>query len=199
MPTQLARSLVPLALSTLAVILRPLWAEPASPPTALPQGWTETMRLEDPNRGDGLTLEQLKAIPTIPPTPALEATGYYFLTAQQAASFPELKWIELHYTADPKGQESALVGVLRLKHRSSDGRYVELDLHPILSAPDRLRFETESRDGVSYSFSGRFLRMGVLSEVATADEVVLRGILERFRNGQAERAVEVSFTYFEGD
>ena len=60
-------------------------------------------------------------------------------------------------------------------------------------------FTTVALKGVSYSFSGRFLKGGVYSSGILDDETpVLEGTLTKFRNGQKLAEAKLKFVYFGG-
>ena len=60
-------------------------------------------------------------------------------------------------------------------------------------------FTTVARKGVSYSFSGRFLKGGVYSSGILDDETpVLEGTLTKFRNGEKVAEAKLKFVYFGG-
>ena len=60
-------------------------------------------------------------------------------------------------------------------------------------------FSTVSVDGLSYSFSGHFLKGGVLSALNLDDETpVLEGILIKYKSGQKIAESKLTFVYFGG-
>jgi len=64
---------------------------------------------------------------------------------------------------------------------------------------DNLTFTTMSRAGVSYSFSGRFLKGGNFSAAEFNDEApVLEGTLTKFRGGKKLAEAKLKFSYFGG-
>jgi hypothetical protein len=63
----------------------------------------------------------------------------------------------------------------------------------------RLTFTTTQVRGVSYSFSGRFLKGGVYSETVLDDQSpVLEGVLTKFRLGKKSAESKLKFGYFGG-
>ena len=61
------------------------------------------------------------------------------------------------------------------------------------------KFATVTRGGVSYSFSGRFLRGGVYAEMDLDDTApILEGTLTKFRGGKKIAEAELKFSYFGG-
>jgi len=64
---------------------------------------------------------------------------------------------------------------------------------------DKFTFTTLAVRGVSYSFSGRFLKGGVFSETVLNDEIpVLEGTLTKFVNGKQAAEAKLKFVYFGG-
>jgi hypothetical protein len=64
---------------------------------------------------------------------------------------------------------------------------------------ERFTFTTMTVAGVSYSFSGRFLKGGVYSSGILDDETpVLEGTLTKFRSGKKVAEAKLKFVYFGG-
>ena len=64
---------------------------------------------------------------------------------------------------------------------------------------ERFTFTTMTVAGVSYSFSGRFLKGGVYSSGILDDETpVLEGTLTKFRGGKKLAEAKLKFVYFGG-
>ena len=64
---------------------------------------------------------------------------------------------------------------------------------------EKFTFTTMTVAGVSYSFSGRFLRGGVFGAGDLDDETpVLEGTLTKFRNGKQLAEAKLKFVYFGG-
>jgi hypothetical protein len=64
---------------------------------------------------------------------------------------------------------------------------------------ERFTFTTMTVAGVSYSFSGRFLKGGVYSSGILDDETpVLQGTLTKFRGGTKVAEAKLKFVYFGG-
>ena len=64
---------------------------------------------------------------------------------------------------------------------------------------ERFTFTTMTVAGVSYSFSGRFLKGGVYSSGILDDETpVLEGTLTKFRDGNKVAEAKLKFVYFGG-
>jgi hypothetical protein len=64
---------------------------------------------------------------------------------------------------------------------------------------DNFTFTTMSVRGISYSFSGRFLKGGVFAHGDLDDETpVLEGTLTKFRDGKKVAEANLKFVYFGG-
>ena len=64
---------------------------------------------------------------------------------------------------------------------------------------DNFTFTTMTRGGVSYSFSGRFLKGGNFAATWLGDETpVLEGTLTKFRDGKKLAEAKLKFSYFGG-
>ncbi len=64
---------------------------------------------------------------------------------------------------------------------------------------DNFTFTTVTVGGISYAFSGKFLKGGVYSAGDLDDETpVLEGTLTKFRNGQKVAEAKLRFSYFGG-
>ena len=64
---------------------------------------------------------------------------------------------------------------------------------------ERFTFTTETIAGISYSFSGRFLKGGVYASGILDDETpVLEGTLTKFRDGKQVAEAKLKFVYFGG-
>jgi hypothetical protein len=64
---------------------------------------------------------------------------------------------------------------------------------------DAFTFTTTQVRGVSYSFSGRFLKGGVYSETVLDDQTpVMEGVLSKFSLGKKIAEAKLTFSYFGG-
>lgn len=64
---------------------------------------------------------------------------------------------------------------------------------------EKFTFVTTPVRGVSYSFSGRFLKGGVFSETVLDDQSpVLEGVLTKFVSGKKVAEAKLQFSYFGG-
>jgi hypothetical protein len=69
----------------------------------------------------------------------------------------------------------------------------------LLVKRERFTFTTTQVRGVSYSFSGRFLKGGVFAETALDDQrPVLEGVLTKFSIGKKVAEAKLTFGYFGG-
>ena len=65
--------------------------------------------------------------------------------------------------------------------------------------PNNFTFTTVSLGGVSYSFTGKFLKGGVFAEAMLDDTIpVLEGILTKYKNGLKVAEANLKFSYFGG-
>jgi hypothetical protein len=131
---------------------------------------------------------------------SIDVSGYYVLRESVASEFPEVRWLELsEMTSAAPFQRVPLFGAIRLRERGPDGIYVSLPLSQVSLQESALRFETAERLGSSLRFAGAFEKIGVVRDIAAPGEVILRGTLDRLRNGKVEKSVDVAFTFTEGD
>ena len=128
----------------------------------------------------------------------MDITGYYFLVGEQSSVSRPIKWVELSST-NKRGQIRNLRGSIRLDQPPINGRYISLNLTSLHLVGDNLRFQSRAREGVSYEFSGRFLRLADLKEIVSPDEVLLEGQLKQLRKGKLESEANVTFRYETGD
>ena len=69
----------------------------------------------------------------------------------------------------------------------------------LIVKPENLSFTTVVVAGVSYSFSGKFLKTGVFATATLDDETpVLEGTLTKFKAGKKVAEAELKFVYFGG-
>ena len=69
----------------------------------------------------------------------------------------------------------------------------------LIVKPEILSFTTVVVAGVSYSFSGKFLKTGVFATATLDDETpVLEGTLTKFKAGKKVAEAELKFVYFGG-
>ena len=70
----------------------------------------------------------------------------------------------------------------------------------ISASRNSLTFTTRARGGISYRFSGRFLKGGVFAEMDSSvwDQPMLEGTLTKLRNGRKVSEGSMRFSYFGG-
>jgi hypothetical protein len=123
--------------------------------------------------------------------------GYFYLKGDSPRGFEEFDHIQLQVT-DQSGRRPTLESHLSAKdgrsHRFS--RLAEFRTH---SSGGGITFEftTEIIEGVNYQFSGKFHAICVLAESELdLEDVVARGRLLKFKNGQKKEAANVELTYW---
>jgi hypothetical protein len=122
-----------------------------------------------------------------------DPTGAYFATGTLPADFAEIDHLNLA-TIDENAKPAPLNGFIRPKRRSAKDYKL---VNPKLDGRN-LTFTTEAVDGVSYSFTGAFEKMGdFAADPPPTDEVILKGTLTRTKDGKATEA-KVNFTYSAG-
>lgn len=137
------------------------------------------------------------------PAPAAAAVtdpfGYYIFEDPEALPAWARSIDHLHLSnVDMQGEEMVTVplwGHLRMKEEAG-GR--DHRLEPVRLEGQKLSFETQEIDGVSYAFEGDFLVSGELPAQAPQG-VVLRGRLRRLERGQPADEIDARFTYTPGD
>jgi hypothetical protein len=65
-------------------------------------------------------------------------------------------------------------------------------------AREKFTFTTRVRHGISYRFSGRFLKGGTFFSEISDDEPVLEGTLTKLSNGRVVAQAQLRFSYFGG-
>lgn len=70
----------------------------------------------------------------------------------------------------------------------------------ISASQNSINFVTRSRGGISYRFSGRFLRGGVYAELdySVWNQAMMEGTLTKLRNGKKVSESRMRFSYFGG-
>ncbi len=64
---------------------------------------------------------------------------------------------------------------------------------------DKLTFTTATIGGVSYGFTGRFLKSGIFAAANLDDQTpVLEGVLTKYKSGQKVAETKLELTYFGG-
>ena len=128
----------------------------------------------------------------------LDVSGYYLFVDAPPIPFRAINWVEL-WAKEKPDHSHVLQGSIRLNEPPVKGRYVNLELTNLLLAGEKLTFQSASWKGLSYRFSGRFLKAGDFSEVAAPGEVVLQGRLTKLQGRKVVDEAEVKFAYEVGD
>lgn len=127
-------------------------------------------------------------------TEGTDVTGSYFPIGKLPAEFAELEHLLLA-TIDENGNPAPLNGFLRPKASSAKDYTL---VQPALNGRD-LTFTTAPVNGVHYTFSGAFQRLGNFSaNPPEHDAVVLAGTLTKMRGGQSVASTPVNFGYQAG-
>jgi hypothetical protein len=123
-----------------------------------------------------------------------DVTGAYFPAEDLPSEFSELEHLSLA-TIDANGNPAPLNGFIRPKRRSAK------DYQLVTPKMDgrNLTFTTTTVGGVGYSFKGTFEKLDNFSaNPPPSDQVILRGVLTKTKNGQVVSEAPVSFTYSAG-
>jgi len=124
--------------------------------------------------------------------------GYYSFVGEAPQPFQAIKWVELW--PDPRsGHAGAVKGSIRLNEPPLRGRYANVELTSVRFVGPELSFQSRERKGVRYRFSGRFLKLGDFTEIASPGEVVLEGRVSEVRKGNVVAEADVRFQYYTGD
>jgi hypothetical protein len=122
-----------------------------------------------------------------------DISGAYYFVEKPPQTFGDVDWIGL-FSVDASGREVSLNGFIRLKDRYR-GKFVNFFLiNPSLKG-NTLTFSTKVVRGISYKFKGQFLKLESLQD----GEIVLRGILTKFRKGRKVAEFGTPYSYFAGD
>jgi hypothetical protein len=122
-----------------------------------------------------------------------DISGAYYFVEKPPKAFGDVDWIAL-FSVDASGREVPLNGFIRLKDRYR-GRFVNFFLiNPSLEG-NTLTFSTKVLRGISYKFKGQFLKLENLQD----GEIVLTGLLTKFRNGRKVAEFGTRYSYFAGD
>lgn len=114
--------------------------------------------------------------------------GTFWIKGDKPADFSEFDSINLNAKRSRR-LEAAGVRALDTLHRYKT----------LIVKRDNLTFTTIAVRGISYSFSGKFLKGGVYSAGDLDEETpVLEGTLTRFRDGKKVAEANLKFTYFGG-
>ena len=111
-------------------------------------------------------------------------------------------WIHGEKPADFSEFDSINLNAKRARHLESPGVRAGTTLYrykTLIVKRDNLTFTTMSVRGVSYSFSGKFLKGGVYASGILDEETpVLEGTLTKFRDGKKVGEANLKLVYFGG-
>jgi hypothetical protein len=118
--------------------------------------------------------------------------GFFMLVGNPPAGFEDFDGISL--LRKPEGGHWPASGV----HNNRNVVYRFIAASTVVSR-QKFSFDTMAVRGVSYSFTGRFLKGGVYAEDELDMETpVLEGHLIKYRRGQKVAEADMKFTYFAG-
>lgn len=128
-------------------------------------------------------------------TTGSDFTGAYFPMTEFTGEFAELDHL-LVATIDDNGEPAPLNGFLRPKKQAAKDYILA---QPVLSGRN-LDFTTAAVDGVQYTFTGKFQRLGnYQAEHPPYDEPTLIGTLTKLRDGKTVATTPVNFVFRAGD
>ena len=127
------------------------------------------------------------------PRSLTDITGAYYFVDEPPEAFKDVDWIAL-FAVDASGHKVPLNGFIRLKDRHR-GRFVNFFLTKSTLRGQAISFSTKVVRGISYTFEGQFLKLENLED----NEIVLKGVLTKFRNGRKVAVFETRYSYFAGD
>jgi hypothetical protein len=111
-------------------------------------------------------------------------------------------WIHGEHPADFSEFDSINLNAKRVRYLGPAGLRTRTALHhykTLIVKRDNFTFTTMSIRGVSYSFTGKFLKGGVYASGILDDETpVLEGTLTKFRDGKKVAEANLKFVYFGG-
>ncbi len=123
-----------------------------------------------------------------------DVTGGYFAKGTLPAEFSEIEHLSLAMI-DNDGNPAPLNGFIRPRRRSAEDYRL---VNPKLDG-NNLTFSTATVNGVSYSFTGVFEKLGNFPvNPPEADETILRGTLTKMRDGKMAAETKADFRYEAG-
>jgi hypothetical protein len=122
-----------------------------------------------------------------------DISGAYYFVDKPPNAFEDIDWIAL-FAVDAKGRKVPINGFIRLKDRHR-GRFVNFFLISPTLRGHAITFSTKVIRGISYRFEGQFLKLESLEN----HEIVLKGLLTKFRNGRKVAQFETRYSYSAGD
>lgn len=123
-----------------------------------------------------------------------DPSGYFYLKTDQAAQFPELAHVALRTsqtdndTAQPPGLYTKAGDVYRFNALTADWSNNKTQFV--------FEFNTGTVNGLSYAFSGQFLKPCVYEEdITNPNDVVAKGLLAKLKSGKKVTESTVELTY----
>lgn len=115
--------------------------------------------------------------------------GAFWIHGQPPTEFSDFSAINLNAK---RGRRLPAAGV-----QLSNGK--NFRFRTLSTKPEELVFSTIVNGGISYSFSGKFLKTGVFATAMLDDETpVLEGTLTKFKAGKKVAEANLKFVYFGG-
>lgn len=156
------------------------------------------------------TSKPATALPSTPPPPqpsrpvdsdaqqpakdASDVTGAYFSVGVLSDDFAEIEFLALA-NIDENAKPSPLNGFMRTRRKSAKDYKL---VNPTLQGKI-LTFTTDAVDGISYSFTGAFEKLDNFPmNPPPAEEVVLKGMLMKKKDGNILAETKVDYTYSAG-
>ena len=139
------------------------------------------------------TLAAANSIFSAAPGSLPDISGAYYFVDKPPEGFKDVDWIAL-FAVDASGRKVPLNGFIRLKDRHR-GRFVNFLLTNPNLRGHAITFSTKVVRGINYTFKGQFLKLENLEN----NEIVLKGLLTKIRNGRKVAEFETRYSYFAGD
>ena len=114
--------------------------------------------------------------------------GSFWIIGEAPLGFQNFGGINLNSNRSPRLQRAGV--------DLTDGSMIRFKTLSV--SRHRLAFATLTIRGVSYSFSGKFLRGGVFAAQALDEEPVLEGVLRKHSRGKIVAEARLRFSYFGG-
>jgi hypothetical protein len=131
------------------------------------------------------------AIPTF--AQKTDIFGYYFIE-KATKDFKDIS--EIHLAGDYGAkQKPPFYGLIRLTSKKAK----DFKLNKPTMNGKSISFTTKSVNGVSYSFSGKFVRLGNFPEERPEGKVLLKGTLTKMKGKTKLASGKFSFSYSAGD
>jgi hypothetical protein len=134
-----------------------------------------------------------------PPSPNTDLFGYYFFDGKAPSGFADIDHLHLS-TIDEKNGEMVTVPLYGFIRMKAKGKALAVD-HPLVDLKlegKKLSFGTKKDGGVSYRFTGSFVKLGNFPE-ERPEGVVLQGHLTKMQGEKKAAEAEVRFRYEGGD